>query len=154
MPTIFKHPTDLLSAEGMNLGSTEWIEISQERVNTFADATDDHQWIHIDQGKAANGPFGACIAHGFLTLSLASKFMPDLVDVQQSIMGINYGCDRVRFPNTVKIGQRIRARGEIQSAEQKPSGVQAVIRITIDVEGEDKPACVADNITRFYYEPA
>lgn len=136
---------------GQSLGPTEWMTMEQSRVNAFADATDDHQWIHVDPDKAAKGPFGACIAHGYLTLSLANKFLPELMTVEQVSMGVNYGTDKVRFPNAVKVGQRIRGRGDVISAEQTNSGVQAVVRVTIDIEGEDRPACVIDTISRFYY---
>lgn len=148
---IVEHPLDLLDLAGKSLGTSEWMQISQERINQFADATDDHQWIHVDAEKAAEGPFGVCIAHGYLTLSLANKFLPELMQVQQVSMGVNYGCDKVRFPNTVKSGQRIRAHGEILQAERKSAGVQVVIRITIEVEAQEKPACVVDTISRFYF---
>lgn len=151
MTHIVKHPLDLLNLAGELLGTTEWVLIEQERINQFADATDDHQWIHVDQKKASEGPFGSCIAHGYLTLSLASKFLPELMQVQQVSMGVNYGCDKVRFPNIVKSGQRIRGRGEIINAEEKSGGVQIVVRITIEVENESRPACVVDTISRFYY---
>jgi len=150
MTNIVKHPNDLLEMVGQSLGHTDWITMRQERIDTFADATGDHQWIHVDPVKAAEGPFGACIAHGYLTLSLASKFLPELMTVEQVSMGVNYGCEKIRFPNTVKVGQRIRGGGEVISAEERGKGVQAVVRITIDVEGEERPACVVDTISRFY----
>jgi len=152
MTRVFSHPEDLLSAVGDTLGPSEWTTIKQERIDQFADATDDHQWIHVDSEKAATGPFGACIAHGFLTLSLVNKFMPQLIEVQNTTMGVNYGCEKVRFPNTVKVGQRIRGGGEILSVEKKPGAVQATIRISVEVDGEERPACVADTISRFYYQ--
>jgi acyl dehydratase len=151
MPTIFKHPNDLLAAVGQDLGASEWMTMEQDRVNMFADATEDHQWIHVDPERSANGPFGACIAHGYLTLSLASKFLPEILEVQQVTMGVNYGCEKVRFVNAVKVGSKIRGTGTILSAEEKPSGVHLVVRLSIEIEGEDKPACVADTISRFYY---
>jgi len=154
MTTIIKHPSDLLTSVGKSLGATDWLVMEQERINTFADATEDHQWIHVDPVKAADGPFGACIAHGYLTLSLANKFLPELMVVEQVSMGVNYGCDKIRFPNSVKVGQKIRGAGEIVSAEEKSGGVQVVVRITIEIDGEDRPACVVDTISRFYPSPS
>lgn len=154
MPVVIDHPNTLLSRVGDALGNTEWMVMEQNRIDTFADATEDHQWIHVDPEKAAAGPFGACIAHGYLTLSLANKFLPELLVVEQVSMGVNYGCDKVRFPNTVKDGQRIRGVGEITSAAEKSGGVQVVVRITIEIEGEDRPACVVDTISRFYPTPS
>jgi len=151
MSRIFEHPKDLLDAVGETLGPTDWMIVEQERINQFADATDDHQWIHVDPGKAADGPFGACIAHGYLTLSLVNKFLPKLIEVRNTTMGVNYGCDKVRFPNTVKVNQRIRGRGEILGVDEKPGAVQATVRISVEVEGEERPACVADTISRFYF---
>ena len=150
MTTIIKHPNELLTRVGESLGATDWMLMEQGRIDTFANATGDHQWIHVDPVKAEQGPFGACIAHGYLTLSLANKFLPELMVVEQVSMGVNYGCDKVRFPNSVKVGQRIRGAGEIVSAEEKSGGVQVVVRITIEVDGEDRPACVVETISRFY----
>jgi acyl dehydratase len=151
MTRIFTHPKELLSAVGETLGPSEWVAVEQERINQFADATDDHQWIHVDPGRAAGGPFGACIAHGFLTLSLVNKFLPQLIEVQATTMGVNYGCDKVRFPNTVKVNQRIRGVGEVLGVEEKPGAVQATVRVSVEIEDEERPACVADTISRFYY---
>ena len=147
----YASPRDLFGSEGTQLGPTEWITIDQKRVDGFAEVTGDHQWIHVDADKAASGPFGACIAHGYLTLSLASKFLPELLSVEQVTMGVNYGTDKVRFPNAVRVGNRIRGTGEVISAEETKGGVQVVVRITIEIEGEQRPACVADTISRFYY---
>lgn len=152
MTTVVESPAKLLSMVGAEFGPTDWMLMEQDRVNTFADATEDHQWIHVDSERSASGPFGACIAHGYLTLSLASKFLPELMTVEQVKMGVNYGCDRVRFPNSVKVGQRIRGRGEVMSVEDKSGSVQATVRVTIEVEGEERPACVVDTISRFYPE--
>ncbi|MCP5091705.1 MAG: MaoC family dehydratase [Gammaproteobacteria bacterium] len=151
MSRVFEHPKDLLDAVGETLGPTDWMTVEQDRINQFADATDDHQWIHVDPEKAADGPFGATIAHGFLTLSLVNKFLPKLFEVQNTTMGVNYGCDKVRFPNTVKVNQQIRGRGEILGVEEKPGAVQVTVRVSVEVEGEERPACVADTISRFYY---
>lgn len=151
MPKVFESAEALVQAVGMPLGETEWLTITQERVNTFADATDDHQWIHVDPLRAKEGPFGACIAHGFLTLSLASRFLPELIDVRMK-MGVNYGSDKVRFPSPVKVGQRIRGRGELIAVEPtKDGGVQSTLRLTIEIEGAPKPACIADTISRYYF---
>ena len=113
MTRIFSHPKELLDAIGETVGPSEWMAVEQGRIDQFADATDDHQWIHVDPEKASDGPFGTCIAHGFLTLSLVNKFLPQIIEVQNTTMGVNYGCDKVRFPNTVKVGQKIRGIGEV-----------------------------------------
>lgn len=144
----------LLAAEGQSLGTTDWLEISQQRVNQFADATGDHQWIHVDPERAAQGPFGGCIAHGYLTLSLANFFLPQLIEVQNLEMGVNYGCDKVRFPAPVAVGSRIRGRGEIIRTERVKQAVQAVIRVSIEIEGSDRPGCVIDTISRYTFNPA
>ena len=152
MATTFDSADAVLAAAGQQLGSSEWMTMTQERIDTFADATDDHQWIHVDQKRAAEGPFGATIAHGYLTLSLVSRFLPEIVALEKLRMGVNYGCEKVRFPNAVKAGARIRGHGEMLSAEAtKDGGVQAVIRVTVEVEGEERPACVADTISRYYF---
>ena len=151
MPTTFDSADAILAAVGQPLGESQWVTITQERVNQFADATDDHQWIHVDPVRAKEGPFGACIAHGYLTLSLASRFLPEIVDVKMK-MGVNYGCDKVRFPAPVKVGSRIRGKGELVTAERtKDGGVQATIRITVEIENGAKPACIADTISRYYF---
>jgi len=151
MPKVFESAADLTAAIGTSLGETEWLTIEQGRVNQFADATDDHQWIHIDPVKAKDGPFGATIAHGYLTLSLAARFMPELIDVRMK-MGVNYGCDKVRFPSPVKVGQRIRGSGEIIAVEPTKDGaVQSTLRLTVEIEGQAKPACVVDTISRYYF---
>lgn len=151
MTVTYDHPTALLDAVGSELGPSEWMTIEQERINQFADATDDHQWIHVDPERAASGPFGACIAHGYLTMSLVNKFLPELIRVENVTMGVNYGADNLRFPNTVKAGERIRGRGEIVAVEQKPGAVQSTVRVTVEVEGAERPACVVDTISRYYY---
>src|SRR5688572_4066641 len=152
MPTILDGADALLAAVGRTFGPAEWLTITQERVNRFADATDDHQWIHVDPARAKAGPFGATIAHGYLTLSLMAKFLPQLVEVRGVKMGLNYGTDKVRFPSAVKVGARIRPVGELIAAERTKDGaVQAVIRVTVEIEGEKKPACVADTIGRYYW---
>lgn len=150
MATVFDSPAGLLDAVGRHLGSSDWLEIDQQRINLFAEATGDHQWIHVDPEKAAEGPFGKTIAHGYLTLSLANLFLPQIMQVNNTSMGVNYGCDKVRFPAPVPVGSRIRGSGEILSAEEVKGGVQVVVRITIEVEGSERPACVIDTISRFF----
>ena len=143
----------VLAAVGQDLGATDWVPLTQERINTFADATGDHQWIHVDPERAKDGPFGACIAHGYLTLSLANLFLPQLVRYERLKLGVNYGCDKVRFPAPVKVGSRLRGRGVVQAAEAiKGDGVQVIVRISVDIEGTDKPGCVVDTISRLYFE--
>ena len=149
MPTVFETPADLARSVGRHLGHSEWLEITQERINRFADATGDHQWIHVDPERARSGPFGACIAHGYLTLSLVSMFLPQIVEVRRIRMGVNYGTDRVRFPSPVKVGARIRGSGELIKVEDVKDGVQATVRVTVEIEGSDRPACVVDTISRY-----
>jgi acyl dehydratase len=148
--TTFEQPAALLAAVGQHLGYSQWLEIDQQRINLFADATGDHQWIHVDPERAAQGPFGTTIAHGYLTLSLANLFLPEILEVHNVSMGVNYGCEKVRFPAPVPVGSRVRGGGELISAEEVKGGVQAVVRMTIDIEGGDRPACVIDTISRFY----
>ncbi|MGC6511478.1 MAG: MaoC family dehydratase [Parvibaculales bacterium] len=150
MKQIYQTPNDLMGQEGVTLGPTDWMVVEQDRVDGFADATDDHQWIHVDPVKAADGPFGGTIAHGYLTLSLANKFLPAMLEVEQMSMGVNYGIDKARFPNAVKVGAKIRATGEFIKIEEVKGGVQSTLRVTIEVEGEERPACVVDTISRYY----
>ena len=149
----FDSVAGVLAAVGTDLGSTDWMVLAQDRIDRFADATGDHQWIHVDPTRAAQGPFGGCIAHGYLTLGLANKFLPELVAYDRLKMGVNYGCDKVRFPAPVRAGARIRGRGEVVGAEPvKGDGVQVTVRITVEIEGSDKPGCVVDTISRLYFE--
>lgn len=148
--TTFENPGDLLGKEGLKLGPSDWMEITQERINTFADATGDHQWIHVDEERAKTGPFGTTIAHGYLTLSLAAKLMPEIIEITNMSMGINYGCEKVRFLNPVKSGARVRGHGEFVEIKEVPGGFQSTMRVTIEIEGEEKPACVVDTISRYY----
>lgn len=150
MTTVFKTPHELASAVGTVLGASEWLEIDQERINLFADATGDHQWIHVDPQRAKDGPFGKCIAHGYLTLSLVNLFLPQIVEVQGIAMGVNVGCDRIRFPAPVPVGSRVRGVGELLSIEEIKGGVQSIVRVTVEIEGNDRPACVADTISRYF----
>jgi acyl dehydratase len=132
-------------------GPSSWIEVTQDRINQFADATEDHQWIHVDPQRAAAGPFGTTVAHGFLTLSLVPYFAGQLRRIEGARMGINYGLDRVRFPAPVPAGARIRARSQLISVDQVGEAAHLVNRVTIEVEGSAKPACVADVVTRLYF---
>jgi acyl dehydratase len=140
---------EFVAAEGTELGPTEWLEVNQDRVNLFADATDDHQWIHVDPERAANGPFGGTIAHGLLTLSLLPHFTHQLYTVDNIAMAINYGYNKVRFITPVRVGSKIRARAAIASVTQLDGAVQATLGTTVEIEGSDKPAAVAESIVRF-----
>ncbi|GAA4957226.1 MaoC family dehydratase [Actinoplanes utahensis] len=141
----------LKSLIGKDLGHSEWLEITQERVNTFADATGDHQWIHVDVERAKTGPFGAPIAHGYLTLSLVIPLFSGLLTVDGITMGVNYGLEKVRFPSPVKVGARIRLAARVVSVEDVAgNGVQSTFDFTVEVEGSDKPACVARPVYRHY----
>ena len=151
MTYVFNAPAELKDAVGKTFGPTEWLTVDQKRIDTFADATGDHQWIHVDPEKAKTGPYGATIAHGYLTLSLVNYFLPFLHEVRGISMGVNYGVDKIRFPSVVRAGSRIRGRGEMISVEERPDGsVQSVMRVTVEVEGGDRPACVADTISRWF----
>ncbi len=152
MTRIFEKPGDLLGREGTILGPTEWLHIDQQRVNGFADVTGDHQWIHVDSERAKAGPFGSTIAHGYLTLSLVNYFLPELIEVRGFAHAVNVGADRLRFLAPVKVGSRIRGTGEIISAEDIKGAIQAIVRVTIHIEGGDKPACVVDTISRYFPE--
>ncbi|PZG07586.1 MaoC family dehydratase [Nonomuraea aridisoli] len=136
---------------GRDLGHSSWLEVGQGRVNTFADATGDHQWIHVDPERAKDGPFGGTIAHGYLTLSLVIPLFGELLDVRGISMGVNYGLDRVRFPSPVKVGAKIRLAATVVSVEDVPGdGVQMAVDLTVEVDGSPKPACVARAIYRHY----
>lgn len=148
---VFAQPGALLDAVGERLGASPWFAIDQARIGLFADATLDHQWVHVDPERARNGPFGGCIAHGYLTLSLVNYFLPQIVRIDGARMGVNYGCERVRFPAPVRVGARVRGVGELLRAEAIEGGVQAWIRVTVEIEGEPKPGCVADTISRYYF---
>ena len=139
---------EFAAAEGTELGPTEWLEITQDRVNLFADATDDHQWIHIDPERAAQGPFGGTIAHGLLTLSLLPHFTRQLYTVDNIAMAINYGYNKVRFITPVRVGAKVRVRALIAKVDQLDGGVQATVAITVEIEGSEKPAAVAESIVR------
>jgi acyl dehydratase len=146
---VFNDLNEFAAAQGSQLGPTEWMEISQDRVNLFADATDDHQWIHIDPKRAADGPFGGTIAHGLLTLSLLPHFSHQLYRVDGITLAVNYGYNKVRFITPVKVGARIRARGEVTAINKLEGAVQATTTITVEIEGSEKPAAVAESISRY-----
>ena len=153
MAVIFDTPRDLIGKDGTKLDVSDWLVIEQDRIDAFAECTGDHQWIHVDPVRAKDGPFGATIAHGYLTLSLVNLFMPQIIDVRGFSNGLNVGMDRTRFLNPVVVGSRIRGSGEIISAEEVKGGaIQAVIRVTVEIEGKDKPACVVDTINRYFPE--
>jgi len=157
MPVVFEKPADLIGKEGTILPPTEWLTIDQERVNGFAEVTGDDQWIHVDVDRAKDGPFGGTIAHGYLTLSLVNYFLPQLIEVRGFAHAVNVGADRLRFLSPVKVGSRIRGSGEVISAEEVKGGIQSVVRVTIEIEGQDgqptdRPACVLDTISRYFPE--
>ncbi len=140
---------ELVAAEGSELGPTDWLEVTQDRVNLFADATDDHQWIHVDPERAAAGPFGGTIAHGLLTLSLLPHFTSQMYTVSNIAMAINYGYNKVRFITPVRVGAKIRARAEITKVDKLDGSAQATLTTTVEIEGSGKPAAVAESIVRF-----
>jgi acyl dehydratase len=146
---VFNGLDELVASAGSQLGPTDWLPVEQDRVNQFADATEDHQWIHVDPERAAGGPFGGTIAHGLLTLSLLPHFMRQLYTVNNVTMAINYGFNKVRFITPVPVGAKIRARSEIATVEKLDSAVQATIVTTIEVEGSQKPAAVIESIVRY-----
>ncbi len=149
MPRIIEL-AELENHVGQILPPTEWLRVQQSRINQFAEATDDHQWIHVDAERAKDGPFGRTIAHGYLTLALVNKFMPHLIQVEGASMGVNYGCEKVRFPAPVPEGARIRGTGEILDVTQVSGGKQMILRVTVEIEGNARPGCVVDTISRFY----
>ena len=150
-PMEFNSADELKAAVGTNLGYSDWTTIDQERIDTFADATGDHQWIHVDPARAKNGPFGTTIAHGYLTLSITNLFLPELLRVPAAKMGVNYGANKVRFPAPVPVGSRIRMGCEILEVTDITDGVQVVTRNTVEIDGSDKPACVVEAVSRFLF---
>ena len=142
----FTDLAELESAVGEELGTTDWLEVTQDRVNLFADATDDHQWIHVDEERAKDGPFGGTIAHGYLTLSLIPLFNSQLLRIETTGARLNYGLNKVRFPNPVRVGARIRCTATLSSLTDIPAGKQMVTNYVIEIEGEQKPACVAEMV--------
>ena len=146
----YAHLADLQALVGHDIGTSDWVAISQERVNQFAEATGDHQWIHVDPVRAAAGPFGAPIAHGFLTLSLIPMLFESGFAVSDVRMGVNYGLNKVRFVSPVPVGSRLRAHFKLLSYEPLDGGAQMVVQVTIELEGSSKPACVAETVSRRY----
>ena len=149
MTTVVSGPEGLRDLEHKHLGWTDWHQVDQHQVDLFADATGDHQWIHVDPERAANGPFGGAIAHGYLTLSLAPVMLGQLLSVEGMAFGVNYGCNKVRFPSPVKVGSKLRMGAEVEAVEDVPGGVQATYVLTLETEGSTKPSCVAEVVYRY-----
>ena len=148
---VFETPQAMLGLIDEALGVSDWVQIDQDRIDGFAHVTGDDQWIHVDPERAKAGPFGATIAHGYLTVSLANLFLPQIIEVRGFSLGVNVGCDNIRFLAPVRVGSRLRGSGVLLHAEEAKAGsVQATVRITIEIEGEAKPACVLDAISRYY----
>jgi acyl dehydratase len=150
-PRIFTSADELKAAVGEQLGYSDWLEIDQKRIDLFADATGDHQWIHVDPEKAAAGPFGTTIAHGYLTLSLLPALVPQVMRVEGMKMGVNYGSNKVRFPAPVPVGSRVRATAVLKEVAEAGGGVQVTAAVTVECEGGDKPVCVAESVSRYYF---
>jgi acyl dehydratase len=149
-PRVFGSVDELRTAVGEQLGWTDWLEVEQKQIDLFAEATGDHQWIHVDPERAASGPFGTTIAHGYLTLSLIPALTVQLLRVEGVKMGVNYGVNKVRFPAPVPVGSRLRATAQVAELTEVGGGVQLVTRVTIEREGGDKPVCVAETVARYY----
>lgn len=151
-PVIVETPDSLKQFLGKEIGVSEWLTVSQDRIAQFAEATEDRQWIHLDRGRAAReSPFGTTIAHGFLTLSLISRFMKDVIQVQSGVgMAINYGLNRVRFPSPVRAGSKIRARVTLLNVKEVPGAYETTFSVTVESEGGEKPCCVAESLVRYY----
>ena len=143
MATVFSTPAELAASVGKHLGHSEWMEVSQDRIQLFADATDDHQWIHVDPARAGDGPFGTAIAHGFLTLSLCVPMLYEVLP-PGGAMSVNYGTNRVRFPAPVPSGGRVRGRFRVLEVDETPAGVRSTIEAVVQCKGVEKPVCVAD----------
>ena len=150
MTTIINGPDDLKARVGQHLGYSDWLEITQERVNQFADATGDHQWIHVDVERAKQGPFGGPIAHGYLTLSLAPALLPEVYQVEDIKMAVNYGLNKLRFPSPVPVGSKVRAGATLVAVDDVPGGAQVTMDVAFEVDGQQKPACVAQVVFRYY----
>ena len=151
MTTIIKGIEELKTKQGEHLGYSDWHEVTQEQVNQFAEATGDHQWIHVDPERAKSGPFGTTIAHGYLTMSLAPTLLSGVWRVEGMKMGLNYGINKLRFPSPVPVGSKLRVGAELAAVEDvSGGGAQATLALTFEVEGKDKPACVAEVVYRYY----
>jgi acyl dehydratase len=149
MARIINGIDELKAAVGEALGTSDWLEITQERVNTFAEATGDHQWIHVDPERAKDGPFGGTIAHGYLTMSLGPVLLPQVVTVTGFSMALNYGLNKLRFPSPVPVGSKLRLAAKLLGVDDVKGGVQSTYELTFEVEGSDKPACVAEALYRW-----
>jgi acyl dehydratase len=149
MTTILEQPADLLDLVGQSLGTTEWIKVTQRQIDLFADATGDRQWIHTDAERAAKGPFRGTIAHGYLTLSLTPAVIAQVLEIRELTAALNYGLNKVRFPAPLRVGSQVRAAVTVASAKQKTSGVESVFKLTYEIDGEARPACVADVIVLY-----
>jgi acyl dehydratase len=148
--TVFESLDEVRAAVGTKLGTSDWIEVTQDQVDLFADATGDHQWIHVDVERATReSPFGGPIAHGYLTLSLSNLVLPQIVEVRGASLGVNYGTGKVRFPAPVPVGSRVRGTAELVACDEIAGGVQTTIVITMEVEGGTKPACVVESVSRW-----
>jgi acyl dehydratase len=150
MATTFSGIDEMKAKVGEHLGYSEWHEITQDQVNLFAEATGDHQWIHVDPERAKAGPFGGPIAHGYLTISLAPVLLAEVLRVEGISMGVNYGLNKLRFPSPVPVGGRLRVGATLQNVEDVAGGAQVTLGLTFEVEGKDKPACVAEAVFRYY----
>ncbi len=146
----YPHLAGLQALVGLEIGTSQWLVVEQPRIDRFAEATGDHQWIHVDPVRAAQGPFGATVAHGFLTLSLLPQLFETAFAVDDVRMGINYGLNRVRFPHPVRVGSRLRGRFRLLAYEPLEGGAQITVEATIEIEGAAKPACVAESVSRRY----
>jgi acyl dehydratase len=149
----YAHLADLQALVGQEIGLSDWTLVDQARIDHFAQATGDHQWIHVDPVRAAAGPFGATIAHGFLTLSLLAQFLESGFSIGDESMGVNYGLNRVRFPAPVRVGSRLRAHFRLLAFEPLPGGAQLTVEVAVELEGSPKPACVAETVSRRYTHP-
>ncbi|MGH9301766.1 MAG: MaoC family dehydratase [Acidimicrobiales bacterium] len=150
MTTVINDLDGFRAKLGEHLGYSDWHDVTQDQVNLFADATADHQWIHTDPVRAKAGPFGGPIAHGYLTLSLVAGYFPEVIQVHGISMGVNYGCNKVRFPAPVPVGSQIRVGGTLASIEDIAGGLQACIDVTVEVKGQEKPSCAAQVVFRYY----
>lgn len=148
---VFANADEVRAAKGEHLGTSQWHDITQHQVDQFAEATEDHQWIHVDPERAAQGPFGGTIAHGFLTLSLVSALNAELYRFEGIKMGINYGLNKVRFPSPVKVSSRVRASTDLADVTEAGGGLQLTLSTTVEIEGSDKPACVAEVLSRLIF---
>ena len=148
---VFASLQDVASCVGQEVAVSEWTTITQAQIDQFAQATGDHQWIHVDVEKAKKGPFGAPIAHGYLTLSLGPSLLPQVYGIEGAVMGVNYGTNKVRFPSPVPVGSRLRVGAKLLSAEDVSGGIQMTLEATFEIEGASKPSCVAELVFRTYF---